>query len=87
MNNRLIDNLANQSEKTYTEYFDGRGNITDTYFDREKFAELIVRECMSQIEEVRQIKAGNPGPVYTQGFDDGMFVAIRTIEEHFRVEE
>ena len=55
--------------------------------DLNKFAELIVRECMSQIEEVRQIKAGNPGPVYTQGFDDGMFVAIRTIEEHFRVEE
>ena len=53
----------------------------------EKFAELIVRECMSQIEEVRQIKAGNAGPVYTQGFEDGMFVAIRTIEEHFGVEE
>ena len=46
-----------------------------------KFAELIVQECMSQIEEVRQIKAGNAGPVYTQGFEDGMFVAIRTIEE------
>ena len=53
----------------------------------DKFAELIVRECMSQIEEVRQIKAGNAGPVYTQGFEDGMFVAIRTIEEHFGVEE
>ena len=53
----------------------------------EKFAELIVKECMSQIEEVRQIKAGNAGPVYTQGFEDGMFVAIRTIEEHFGVEE
>jgi len=53
----------------------------------EKFAELIVRECMSQIEEVKNIKAGNAGPVYTQGFDDGMFVAIRTIEEHFGVEE
>ncbi len=52
-----------------------------------KFAELIVQECMSQIEEVRQIKAGNAGPVYTQGFEDGMFVAIRTIEEHFGVQE
>ena len=57
------------------------------HFDRQKFAELIVQECMSQIEEVRQIKAGNAGPVYTQGFEDGMFVAIRTIEEHFGVEE
>ena len=57
------------------------------YSDMEKFTELIVKECMSQIEEVRQIKAGNAGPVYTQGFEDGMFVAIRTIEEHFGVEE
>lgn len=53
----------------------------------EDFAELIVRECISQIEEVKSIKAGNAGLVYTQGFDDGMFVAIRTIEEHFGVEE
>ena len=52
----------------------------------EKFAELIVQECTTQIQQVREIKAGNAGPVYTQGFDDGMFVAISTIEEHFGVE-
>lgn len=52
----------------------------------EKLAELVVRECMSQIEEVKRIQAGHAGPEYTQGFDDGMFVAIRTIEEHFGVE-
>ena len=53
----------------------------------EKFAELIVQECMTQIQQVREIKAGHAGPEYTQGFDDGMFVAISTIEEHFGVEE
>jgi hypothetical protein len=53
----------------------------------EKFAELIVRECMEQIQEVREIKAGHAGLAYTQGFDDGMFVAISTIKEHFGVEE
>jgi hypothetical protein len=53
----------------------------------ERFAELIVRECMTQIQQVREIKAGHAGPEYTHGFDDGMFVAIRTIEEHFGVEE
>jgi hypothetical protein len=57
-----------------------------TFYD-EKFAELIVRECMTQIQQVREIKAGHAGPEYTQGFDDGMFVAISTIEEHFGVEE
>jgi hypothetical protein len=53
----------------------------------EKFAQSIVQECMTQIQEVREIKAGHAGPEYTQGFDDGMFVAISTIEEHFGVEE
>ena len=52
----------------------------------EKFAELLVKECMTQIQQVREIKAGHAGPEYTQGFDDGMFVAISTIEEHFGVE-
>ena len=64
----------------------GRG-VELNEIDVEKFAELIVRECMSQIEEVKQIRAGHAGPEYTQGFEDGMFVAIRTIEEHFGVEE
>jgi hypothetical protein len=55
--------------------------------DLAKFAQLIVRECMTQIQQVREIKAGHAGPEYTQGFDDGMFVAISTIEEYFGVEE
>jgi len=63
----------------------GAWNIPDEFC--KKFAELIVRECMTQIQQVREIKAGHAGPEYTQGFDDGMFVAIRTIEEHFGVEE
>ena len=87
MNERIWE-LELQSYVTLTKAgLDGRNEKTTTIFDREKFAELIVRECMSQIEEVKNIKAGNAGPVYTQGFDDGMFVAIRTIEEHFGVEE
>ena len=53
----------------------------------EKFAELIVRECVSQIETVRGYTAGNPDPTYAQGFDDGMFVACKTIEEHLGVGE
>ena len=62
----------------------GAWNIPDEFC--KKFAELIVRECMTQIQQVREIKAGHAGPEYTQGFDDGMFVAISTIEDHFGVE-
>lgn len=52
----------------------------------ENFAELILRECISQIEEVAEIKVGHAGREYTQGFLDGMFVAASTIEEHFGIE-
>ena len=67
--------------------YDFEGCLVEAGFDAEKFAELIVKECMEQIQEVREIKAGHAGPEYTQGFDDGMFVAISTIEEHFGVKE
>ena len=84
--NERIQELAEQaglslSQKDYSYYW------VESKEDIEKFAELIVRECMTQIQEVREIKAGHAGPEYTQGFDDGMFVAISTIEEHFGVEE
>ena len=82
--NKRIRELAEQAGSTHKQNLGVYQFYTD---ELEKFAELIVGECMSQIEEVRQIKAGNAGPVYTQGFEDGMFVAIRTIEEHFGVEE
>ena len=54
----------------------------------ERFAELIVRECMFQIKEEHNLKSNGTEPVgpYAHGFDDGMFVAIKTIQEHFGVE-
>ena len=55
-------------------------------FDYKKFAELIIRESISQIEEVRAIKVSTGDQVYNQAFDDGLLVAIRTLEGHFGVE-
>ena len=78
--NERIRELSDQATQEFSPAFD-----RDKWQD--KFAELIVRECMTQIQQVREIKAGHAGPEYTHGFDDGMFVAIRTIEEHFGVEE
>lgn len=43
--NARIKELIKECSSTYTSYFDGRGNVTDTHFDKEKFAELIVKEC------------------------------------------
>lgn len=49
MDRKRIDDLIKQCETTSTTYFDGRGNVTETYFDRYKFAKLIVTECASII--------------------------------------
>ena len=40
MKQELMD-MADQASTTTTSYFDGRGNITSTHFDKEKFAALV----------------------------------------------
>ncbi len=81
--NERIKELAEQAGAEYSDFH----SVSLLDKEIEVFAELIVRECMTQIQQVREIKAGHAGPEYTQGFDDGMFVAISTIEEHFGVKE
>ena len=46
-------------------------------FDKEKFAELIVQECIDQL------CVSDP----TEDFDNGVTWAAQQIKEHFRVEE
>jgi len=43
--NKRIKELIDQCTETFTSYVDGRGNITETYFNKDKFAELIIKEC------------------------------------------
>ena len=47
--NKRIRELVDQCTESSTSYFDGRGNVTSTHFDKEKFAELIVRECLDLV--------------------------------------
>lgn len=51
--NERIQKLIEHATETFTTYFDGRGNVTETYFDKEKFAELIVKEVFAKIEDER----------------------------------
>ena len=66
--------------------------FTSSYanFDREKFAELIVQECLEQFQytvldtqELRRDKSTD----YQVGWEDGMFDAGETIKYIFGVEE
>ena len=69
------------------------GKPGDKDFDQrynEKFAELIVRECVEQLrytvldtQELRRDKSTD----YQVGWEDGMFDAEEMIKEHFGVEE
>ena len=59
-------------------------------FSKEKFAELIVKECLKELrytvvdtQECRQDKSQD----YQVGWEDGMYDAGEAIKEHFGVEE
>ena len=80
--NERIKELAEQAT---TEEADGF-----KYFDKEKFAELIVKECIKELryevlntQECRLDKSTD----YQVGWEDGMFDAGETIKQHFGVEE
>ena len=68
----------------------GAGTFENTpYPELEKFAELIVRECVEELrytvldtQELRRDKSTD----YQVGWEDGMFDAEEMIKEHFGVE-
>jgi len=66
--NQRIRELWNQSR-----YPSGRGH------DEGKFAELIVRECISELEKIK--RSGVPTPI--QG---GLNLGVVSLKEHFGVE-
>jgi hypothetical protein len=72
--NERIRELAKQAELPLLDV-DGKCKYGDTYFSTEKFAELIVRECM---ELTKQCSTG-------KGIHD--LFADEIIEEHFGVQE
>ena len=55
------------------------------WLDRQKLVELIVRECIAELESVKVNEYRTD--VYDIGYDDGLTQAVETIKEHFGVEE
>ena len=73
--NELIEQLAEQCwVHTNEPLFAAKSPHWE--FDRQKFAELIVRKCMAIAQEYDGAKLGGPG----------LIIAMR-IEQHFGVEE
>ena len=93
--NERIRQLAEQANIKYgsaVDYF--RSHATDGVArqDMEKFAELIVRECLDSIEHYKNTSitkqiADEGVYSYEQGCIAGMNEAVLIIKEHFGVEE
>jgi hypothetical protein len=81
----MNERIRELAEQATTEEADGF-----KYFDKEKFAELIVRECLEEMrytvldtQELRRDRSTD----YQVGWEDGMFDAGEMIKQHFGVEE
>jgi len=71
--NKLLQKLAEQCR---TEYRDGHGCFVEQ-FDEEKFAELIVRECLDIVNRHE----------YSYHEADPLWETAQLIKQHFGVEE
>ena len=77
-------------EQATTSIKDEYGHWIGSELDEEKFAELIVQECLEELrytvldtQELRRDKSTD----YQVGWEDGMFDAGETIKNIFGVEE
>ena len=60
--------------------------VVDTFFDKEKFAELIVRECSKVITDLPNRMVDAELSPYNEGWRNGRLLAKEHIEQHFGVE-
>lgn len=81
MMNERIRELARQAGFEHPDHV-GTCEIY-AYFDHEKFAELIVRECAEISEQSQWSEAKGE---YYEGFNEAMIYVSNKIKEHFGVE-
>ena len=82
--NERIRELAEQA----TEYFPKTETSGEYWkFDKEKFAELIVRECIEQGKILQKQIVINGSNEYNSGREMGIEVFMNQIKKHFGVEK
>jgi hypothetical protein len=79
--NQRIKELAVQAELPLLDV-DGNCKYGDTYFSKEKFAELIIKRCRDIVSDTRDQAIEEEWNV-----DEAMSTAMYDIEEYFGVEE
>ena len=78
--NERIRQLAEQA----TTYHNGGLGTEIELFDKEKFAELIVKECLNEIQSL--LDCNTQVDEFEQGVYNGLDMAKDCIKEHFGVE-
>ena len=86
--NERIKELAEQATSSRIEY-DPKTMMTERIqeFDKEKFAELIVRECLAHGKLTQSQTVVNGSEEYNAGREMGIEVFMNQIKEHFGVTE
>lgn len=79
--NERIQELAEQAGYTEAYYYSDDGPFIPAEFNKEKFAELIIRECINQAHSVANLRGANDDMVY------GADTAALRISKYFGVEE
>jgi hypothetical protein len=83
MNERIRELIKQATEYDYTTWDSyNQKELVYYKFNQEKFAELIVKECMNRVRS-RQQFAGEDQQNVTQAFD----LLVYDLESHFGVEE
>jgi hypothetical protein len=83
MNERLKELIDQCINERLIEY-DGGGEYVEV-FDKEKFAELLVRECCEQFAKHPYV--GTKRTQYIYGYIQGRVDAEQQIKQHFGVEQ
>ena len=71
-------------ERQATDYY---SNGQERIFDRQKFAELIVKECLAHGKLTQSQTVVNGSEEYNAGREMGIEVFMNQIKKHFGVEE
>jgi len=83
-NLRLDAGIAQLKDDLRLVVIDREGNVIDPLIGLEKFAELIVRECISRIEGCAVETSPDD---FVKGYNKGVSKVSSQVKQHFGVEE
>jgi hypothetical protein len=89
MDSKMNERIRQLWEESTVSMWPRPGKFTAGEYDYhlEKFAELIVRECIKTIEYRAPGQMGKEGEGWTNGYDDGLKTGAWLLKEHFGVKE